>query len=60
MLLFSVCVLMLNVCLADWQSLCVLLGELHQKGDLSSQHVKVVIASLVHVQCKDKLVMAYT
>ncbi|XP_068702546.1 nuclear factor of activated T-cells, cytoplasmic 2-like isoform X2 [Montipora foliosa] len=24
----------------DWQSLCVLLGELYQKGELSSQHVK--------------------
>lgn len=24
----------------DWQSLCVLLGELHNKGQLSSQHVK--------------------
>ena len=31
---------------SDWQYLCVQLGELHQKGELSSQHVKVLFTLL--------------
>lgn len=31
-----------NYFLEDWQALCVLLGELFQNGELSSQHVKVI------------------
>lgn len=31
-----------NYFLVDWQALCVLLGELYQNGELSSQHLKVI------------------
>lgn len=31
-----------NYFLEDWQALCVLLGELYQNGELSSQHLKVI------------------
>lgn len=27
--------------LSDWQAMCIQLGELHQNGDLSTEHVKV-------------------
>ena len=26
----------------DWQSMCLVLGELHKQGQLSTEHVKVL------------------